>query len=111
MRKVILITKQKIVEYQRQLALSESSFPVSFLLTLWQYFDVSKVTSQSHVLLEQSITLHNTLQFEVYYDCYLDLVDVIDKKKAQIWLYQLTVKRKEVLYAQCQTKIYVQKNR
>ncbi len=110
MMKQIYISKKDVASYQQLFHHDNSLFPKTYLLTLWRYFLVDELKEVNHLLVEQLIHSFNDIQLDTYYDVSLSKIDTLEKKQIAFWTYRLSIKKGDVLYAQCDSKIYIQKN-
>ncbi|HFE9852371.1 hypothetical protein [Enterococcus sp. DIV1420a] len=107
MKKQIHISASEVSQYKQITGYKGSNWPQAFLLTLWSYFTVPELRDKEHLLVEQHIDCLNEIQLDEEYDVSLVRTETIAKEKIAFWTYSLQIRKEDMLYAECKTKIYV----
>lgn len=104
--KKLFIAQEDVERYMLATHYVGSKWPKSFLLTLWQHFEVEELAEIEHFLVEQHIEVLQQIPLNTYYDCHLKRVSNVKTTNGEIWEYQLAIYQNG-LVAMCETKIYV----
>ena len=105
-QQAIFLAYSEVAAYKLATHYRGTSWPKSFLLTLWQSFNVVELVGVEHFLVAQTISILQPIQLEAFCHCSLERIERLKTKTGDIWLYQLEVYQ-EGLAAICETKIYV----
>lgn len=104
--KKLFIAQEDVERYMLATHYVGSTWPKSFLLTLWQHFEVEELAEIEHFLVEQHIEVLQQIPLNTYYDCHLKRISNVKTTNGEIWEYQLAIYQNG-LVAMCETKIYV----